>query len=181
MMNNNYSNRLGRVLIHNDHSHSYSYSPSSRLDTSYISRLQDGERNGTCNGLSSFTCSGHPMDVVRFLSCIPWQLPRNNKSLTSSSNAVANIHTTTTTGTVIPPPEHGPFPADIFNVILLYLDASSCKDINNVGLVCKFWHFYVNFAPHWSYFRRKRWAEEQFDLPRYIRAIVSKPKIVTRG
>ncbi|CCW64610.1 unnamed protein product [Phytomonas sp. EM1] len=108
----------------------------------------------------NFTCSGYPEDILRFCSCI--------SSLSHYPAATK------------PPKPVGPFRVDIFYIILLFIDASSISDILAVGSTCRFWRYHSNYAPHWTYFRCKAWSQREIDLPQYIRAIVTKPKIVTR-
>lgn len=118
--------------------------------------------HGQQNALGT-TFSGHPVDIVRFRSCINSNVPRNKQQLAT-----------------FPPEQNGPFSADILTVIFLYIDAQSAGDILQVSTTCKLWRFYSNFSPHWTYFRRLYWKEHKLDIPKYIRKAVVKPKVVTR-
>lgn len=111
-----------------------------------------------------FTFSGQPTDVVRFRSCIPPNMPRNRSGAEAAS----------------PPEQSGPFQADILNVILLFVDVSSMSDILEVSRVCRFTRYYAGFAPHWTCFRRQGWSQREDRLAQYLRAIVAKPKVMTR-
>lgn len=117
-----------------------------------------------------FTFTGQPRAVVRFRSCITANDSRNTRSGNAGEGDGAEVEL---------PVQSGPFSADIVCVILLYVDVSTHADVVQLGAVSRFWRFYVNLAPHWTYFRRKEWRKRA-DLPRYVRRIVSKIKIVTR-
>lgn len=126
--------------------------------------------------------AGQPQAVVRFRSCI------NASDMTRNDAASGNVSGAASTadgevagaadGSGIPSLA-GPFTADILCIILLYVGVDSHADIVQMGGVCRFWRYYVNLAPHWTYFRRKEW-KKQADLPRYVRRAVAKIKIVTR-
>lgn len=131
------------------------YSPT--LPTAAVSVFQPQNTDST----GGFTFSGQPHDVVRFRSCI----------LVSSRGD---------TEMGPQPRQSGPFSCDILFIIFLYIDVSSPLHIIAAGHTCRQWRFYANFAPHWTYFRRMAWASRQVNLPKYIRAVVAKPKIVTR-
>ncbi|PWU84327.1 hypothetical protein C4B63_235g7 [Trypanosoma cruzi] len=110
--------------------------------------------------LLGFTFSGIPADVVCFRSCISYHSHR------SSKNFVA-------------PEQTGPFAADVLCIILLYI-VVDMREILQVSHTCRYWRFYANYAPHWTYYRRIDWGRRIKDLPRYIRKVVVKPKIVTQ-
>ncbi|KPI89717.1 hypothetical protein ABL78_1210 [Leptomonas seymouri] len=118
-----------------------------------------------------FTFTGQPRAVVRFRSCITANDAHGGAVRTDSCEDGER-------GVELPL-QTGPFSADILCVILLYVDVSTHADIVQLGCVSHFWRYYVNLAPHWTYFRRKEWRK-RVDLPRYVRRIVSKTKIVTR-
>lgn len=84
-------------------------------------------------------------------------------------------------GELAPPPaQTGPFTADLFCIILLFIDVSSPRDIIEIGQCSRFWRYYANLAPHWTYFRRTALSKVNVDLPDHIRSVVAKPKVVTR-
>ncbi|KAK7197365.1 hypothetical protein NESM_000683800 [Novymonas esmeraldas] len=131
-----------------------------------------------------FTFTGQPRAVVRFRSCITANDARNRVSAGVQHDDVGARGGDGGDGAaageeVHLPAQTGPFSADIVCVILLYVDASTHADIVQLGRLSRFWRFYVNLAPHWTFFRRKEWRK-QADLPRYVRRIVAKTKIVTR-
>ncbi|KAG5484680.1 hypothetical protein CUR178_07271 [Leishmania enriettii] len=123
-----------------------------------------------------FTFTGQPRAVVHFRSCITANDARSR--LYARAGRGDDVDRDKKAEAVLPE-QSGPFSADIVCVILLFIDASTHADIVQLGSVCRFWRFYANLAPHWTYFRRKEWRK-QADLPRYVRRIVAKTKIVTR-
>ncbi|KAG5511116.1 hypothetical protein GH5_07323 [Leishmania sp. Ghana 2012 LV757] len=123
-----------------------------------------------------FTFTGQPCAVVHFRSCITANDARSR--LYARAGRGDDVDRDKKAEAVLPE-QRGPFSADIVCVILLYIDASTHAGIVQLGSVCRFWRFYANLAPHWTYFRRKEWRK-QADLPRYVRRIVAKTKIVTR-
>jgi hypothetical protein len=124
-----------------------------------------------------FTFTGQPRAVVHFRSCITANDARGGAVAAGTHDD--GEHDGEESGVVELPVQTGPFSADILCVILLYVDVSTHADIVQLGCVSRFWRFYTNLAPHWTYFRRKEWRK-RVDLPRYVRRIVSKVKIVTR-
>ncbi|KAL7700517.1 hypothetical protein N2W54_001734 [Lotmaria passim] len=123
-----------------------------------------------------FTFTGQPRAVVHFRSCITATAAHGGAVAAGARN---DGDSEAVESEAELPVQTGPFSADILCVILLYVDASTHADIVQLGCVSRFWRFYVNLAPHWTYFRRNEWRK-QADLPRYVRRIVSKIKIVTR-
>ncbi|KAG5510610.1 hypothetical protein JKF63_06908 [Porcisia hertigi] len=146
------------------------YSSSHQVKSSALRMHHTREVSG------EFTFTGQPRAVVRFCSCITANNVRNRFRARAGrgdagkgdEEAEAEL-----------PVQTGPFSADILCVILLYVDATTHADVVHLGSVCRFWRFYVNLAPHWTYFRSKEWKKSS-NLPRYVRRIVSKTKIVTR-
>ncbi|KAH9586254.1 hypothetical protein LSM04_003081 [Trypanosoma melophagium] len=108
-----------------------------------------------------FTFSGRPADVVCFRSCISYHTHRSGRG-------------------VVVPEQTGPFNAEVLCIILLYI-AVDMREILQVSHTCRFWRFYANYAPHWTYFRRIDWGRRIKDLPNYIRKVVVKPKIVSQA
>ncbi|ORC84333.1 uncharacterized protein TM35_000461520 [Trypanosoma theileri] len=123
-----------------------------------ITGLSVHHRNDNTTG---FTFSGTPADVVCFRSCISYHTHRSGRS-------------------VVVPEQTGPFSAEVLCIILLYI-AVDMREILQVSHTCRFWRFYTNYAPHWTYFRRLDWGRRIKDLPNYIRKVVVKPKIVTQA
>ncbi|RNF26085.1 uncharacterized protein Tco025E_01714 [Trypanosoma conorhini] len=115
------------------------------------------QRGGSSLG---FTFSGIPADVVCFRSCISYHSHRPGRK-------------------VVVPEQSGPFDADVLCIILLYI-AVGMREILQVSHTCRYWRFYANYAPHWTYYRRLDWSKRIKDLPSYIRKVVVKPKIVTQ-
>ncbi|EPY38766.1 hypothetical protein AGDE_05163 [Angomonas deanei] len=144
------------------------------------------------------TFSGLPVDVVRFRSCINWNTRlygdpnhnsteeeqnnhNNNNSLTQYYGATAEQKTED--GVVVtdpPPPQTGPFSAELLSIILLYVDAEDPRSILRFGAVCRYWYYYSNYSPHWTFCRRLHWQREKRELPKSIRHIILRPKVVTR-
>ncbi|AYU76587.1 hypothetical protein, conserved [Leishmania donovani] len=123
-----------------------------------------------------FTFTGQPRAVVHFRSCI------------TANDARSRLHARAGRGgdgdgdnaaEAMLPVNTGPFSADIVCIILLYVDTGTHADIVQLGSVCRFWRFYANLAPHWTYFRCREWRK-QANLPHYVRRIVAKTKVVTR-
>ncbi|KPA77714.1 hypothetical protein ABB37_07036 [Leptomonas pyrrhocoris] len=126
-----------------------------------------------------FTFTGQPRAVVRFRSCITANDAHGGGGGGVRADDRGGESNEGGEGDVELPAQTGPFSADILCVILLYVDVSTHADIVQLGCVSRFWRFYANLAPHWTYFRRKEWRKRA-DLPRYVRRIVAKTKIVTR-
>ncbi|RNF10882.1 hypothetical protein TraAM80_01266 [Trypanosoma rangeli] len=122
-----------------------------------VSGLTMHQRNG---GSLGFTFSGTPADVVCFRSCISYHMHRPSRKVVAAEQS-------------------GPFAADVLCIILLYI-AVDMREILQVSHTCRYWRFYANYAPHWTYYRRLDWSKRIKDLPNYIRRVVVKPKIVTQ-
>lgn len=110
--------------------------------------------------------SGVPADVVQFRSCMAPGRGRRGDGDEEASAA--------------PPAQSGPFNAQVLATILLFIDASNAATIVQFGRTCHMWYYYANYAPHWTHLRRTEWKRRHTDLPKYIRLIVMKPKLVTR-
>ncbi|GET86398.1 hypothetical protein, conserved [Leishmania tarentolae] len=123
-----------------------------------------------------FTFTGQPQAVVHFRSCITANDARSRLLAGAGRGSDSNVENE---AEAVLPVKTGPFSADIVCIILLYVDTSTHADIVQLGSVCRFWRFYANLAPHWTYFRSKEWRK-QANLPRYVRRLVAKRKIVTR-
>lgn len=81
----------------------------------------------------------------------------------------------------LPPPRRsGPCNADMLRHILTFVDGNQRSDVIEFGGVCKFWRYHANFAPHWSVFRRREWSTRSLNVPRNVRTMVSRPRLVTR-
>lgn len=139
------------------------------------------------SSIGTFNFSGHPADVVQFRSCVsPSTL--HGASVRRRAQRRSRFAPVAGEGKGVEddefedeaPRQAGPFSADVFNIILLFVDVSSPATIAEIGRTCRFWRYYSNYAPHWTFFRRREWNRRKVDLPKYIRAIVMKPKIVTR-
>lgn len=124
-----------------------------------------------------FTYTGQLRAVVHFRSCITANGARGRAYAAGSGGSYGDDAAEAQEGEL--PTQTGPFSADLLCIILLYVNTSTHADVVQLGSVCRFWRFYANLAPHWTYFRRKEWRK-QADLPRYVRRIVAKTKIVTR-
>ncbi|KAH8604889.1 hypothetical protein ERJ75_001670700 [Trypanosoma vivax] len=77
------------------------------------------------------------------------------------------------------PERTGPFDGDILSIILLYV-AIDMREILQVSHTCRYWRFYANYAPHWTYYHRLDWGRQLIQLPGYLRRMVGRPKEVTR-
>ncbi|KAG5485570.1 hypothetical protein LSCM1_07659 [Leishmania martiniquensis] len=146
------------------------YSSSCPVTTSTVRMHHLREASG------DFTFTGQPRAVVHFRSCIT---ANDARSRLYARAGRGNDGDAKKKAEAVLPQQTGPFSADIVCIILLYVDTSTHADIVQLGSVCRFWRFYANLAPHWTYFRRREWRK-QADLPRYVRRIVAKTKIVTR-
>ncbi|CAJ1018217.1 hypothetical protein Q4I32_001563 [Leishmania shawi] len=148
--------------------HTYSSSYPVATSTAHIHHLREVS--------GDFTFTGQPSAVVHFRSCITANDTRSR--LHAQAGRRGGDDGVKTSETELPV-QTGPFSADIVCVILLYVDASTHANVVQLGSVCRFWRFYANLAPHWTYFRCKEWRK-QANLPRYVRRILVKTKIVTR-
>ncbi|EAN80299.1 hypothetical protein, conserved [Trypanosoma brucei brucei TREU927] len=99
-------------------------------------------------------------DVLKFRACISYKTHRSTK------NAVL-------------PSQVGPFNDEILSVIFLYVSLDM-REILNAGQVCRYWRFFANLAPHWTYYNRLDLGRRLMQLPRYLQKMVGRPRIVTR-
>nr|CCC95882.1 unnamed protein product [Trypanosoma congolense IL3000] len=108
----------------------------------------------------SFSFASTSRDVMRFHSCIAYMKHRSTRN-------------------AIPPDQVGPFNDEVLCLILPYVSLDM-REILQVGQVCRYWRFYANLSPHWSYYRRLDWGRRLMQLPGYLRKMVGRPRIVTR-